>query len=178
VDLVPTALRADHPRPGGGSLPDILVAVSPSIPSPSKLIKSATSAAVQLLGANRPSVGNQAEPVVMLTPPVPEHAPRAARVGKYDQALTSFVVRRPGVTVAQAAEELGVDPTALYPVIRRLEAHGQLVKRGRGLQPVLAGDGQSPKSRREIERLWCNQGHWWERARARGPKPKRCPDHR
>jgi len=33
----------------------------------------------------------------------------------------------------QAAQELGVDATALYPPIRRLEAAGALVKLGREL---------------------------------------------
>jgi transposase-like protein len=37
--------------------------------------------------------------------------------------------------VAQAAREIGVDPTALYPVIRRLEQLGRLRKLGRELHP-------------------------------------------
>lgn len=102
---------------------------------------------------------------------------RPGRVGKHDEALISLVVRRPGVTVAQAAGELDVHPTALYPVIRRLEVRGQLAKRGRGLHPTLTNGGQPSKSD-EHERLWCEQGHWWERPRTRGPKPKHCPDHR
>ena len=76
--------------------------------------------------------------------PLPDRAPstkeaatpvRGGRAGKYDEALTQLVARRPGVTVAQAAEELGVDATALYPPIRRLEAAGALVKLGRELHP-------------------------------------------
>ena len=67
-------------------------------------------------------------------PPV---SPPPSRGGarKYDEALTQLVARRPGVTVAQAAQELGVDATALYPPIRRLEAAGALVKVGRELHP-------------------------------------------
>ncbi len=42
---------------------------------------------------------------------------------------------RPGITVAQAAAELGVPATALYPVIRRLETRAALVKLGRELHP-------------------------------------------
>jgi len=45
------------------------------------------------------------------------------------------VTANPGLTVAQAAGELGVPATALYPVIRRLEARGALVKLGRELHP-------------------------------------------
>jgi hypothetical protein len=76
--------------------------------------------------------------------PLPDRSPstkeaatpvRGGRAGKYDEALTQLVARRPGVTVAQAAEELGVDATALYPPIRRLEAAGALVKLGRELHP-------------------------------------------
>lgn len=61
--------------------------------------------------------------------------PGRGRQGKYDEALTQLVARRPGITVAQAAQELGVDATALYPPIRRLEAAGALVKLGRELHP-------------------------------------------
>jgi hypothetical protein len=43
---------------------------------------------------------------------------------------------RPGLTVRQAAQELGVDPTGLYPVVRRLEKRGDLRKNGRALEPV------------------------------------------
>lgn len=107
--------------------------------------------------------------------PLPELPLEKAR--KYDQPLTALVVRRPGVTVAQAAEELRVDATALYPVIRRLEARGELAKHGRGLQPIPRAGGASSKGD-ALEGLWCEQGHWWNRTRAHGPKPKRCPEHR
>jgi len=49
---------------------------------------------------------------------------------RYDAPLIALVVARPGITVAQAAQEIGVDATALYPVIRRLEQHGRLRKLG------------------------------------------------
>lgn len=62
-------------------------------------------------------------------------APAASRAGKYDAALTAVVSSRPGITVAQAAAELGVPDTALYPVIRRLETRAALVKLGRELHP-------------------------------------------
>ena len=44
--------------------------------------------------------------------------------------------RGPGLTVAQLAAELGVDRTALYRVIRRLEADGRMVKRGATIHPA------------------------------------------
>ncbi len=58
-----------------------------------------------------------------------------APTGKYDAVLTAVVSARPGVTVAQAAEQLGVPATVLYPVIRRLETRAALVKLGRELHP-------------------------------------------
>lgn len=152
--------------------------MSPLLPNPSKLVKSAKGTAARLLGSTRPILNGRAGPVDLPTAPARDVPSRPGRVGKYDEALVSLVARRPGVTVAEAAGELDVHPTALYPVIRRLEVRGQLVKRGRELQPTLTADAQSPKSGAH-ERLWCDQGHhWWERPRSRGPKPKRCPDHR
>lgn len=64
----------------------------------------------------------------------PSPVPAAgARVGKYDVALVEIATQRPGVTVAEAAEEIGVPASGLYPTIRRLESQGRLEKRGRGL---------------------------------------------
>lgn len=60
------------------------------------------------------------------------HAPASRQIRR---ALTQLLARRPGVTVAQAANELDVDSTALYPPIWRLEAAGALVKLGRELHP-------------------------------------------
>lgn len=70
------------------------------------------------------------------TEPATITAPRASRAGKYDEPLLTLIATRPGITVAQAAEELGVPATALYPTIRRLQPAGQLVKRGRELHPA------------------------------------------
>lgn len=150
--------------------------MSPSLPSPSKLIKTTAATAARLLGSSRSNVDSTELSVEMATPRAPGDTPRAGRTGKRDQALIAAIARRPGLTVAQAAGELNVDPTALYPVIRRLEARKQLVKRGRVLQPVLEAEG--PSTSRRLERLWCDHEHWWDRPLTRGPKPKRCPDHR
>lgn len=86
-------------------------------------------------------------PVRLLRAILPSAAPRAAaepldpapapavggRVGKYDAALLEIAAKRPGVTVAVAAAEIGVLASGLYPTIRRLESQGRLEKRGRGL---------------------------------------------
>lgn len=73
-------------------------------------------------------------------------APRQ-RVGRYDAQL---VEERPGITVAQAAASIGVHPTALYPIIKRLEARGRISKRGRELHASADGrtlDGSSSGAR-------------------------------
>ena len=52
------------------------------------------------------------------------------------EAVVAAVVERPGITVAEVGDGLGVDPTSLYRVIRRLEADGRLRKVGRTLHPA------------------------------------------
>jgi len=47
-----------------------------------------------------------------------------------------IVAGQPGITVAQAADQLGLPASGLYPTIRRLQSTGQLVKQGRGLHPA------------------------------------------
>jgi hypothetical protein len=68
---------------------------------------------------------------------------RAAREGgtrgvgaRRREQIAALVARRPGLTVAQLAAELGVDRTALYRVVRRLEDDGRVVKRGATVHPV------------------------------------------
>jgi hypothetical protein len=52
------------------------------------------------------------------------------------EEVVALVAERPGLTVAQLAAELSVDRTALYRVIRRLEADGRVVKRGATVHPA------------------------------------------
>jgi len=71
-------------------------------------------------------------------------APRKARAGSRrrtppagrEQQLLELVRARPGITVREAGQDFGVDPTSLYRLVRRLEQNGQLRKKGRGLEPV------------------------------------------
>jgi CRP-like cAMP-binding protein len=56
--------------------------------------------------------------------------------------LLAVVNSQPGVTVREVASRLGVDPTSLYRIVRRLEADGALQKRGRELVP--AGSPDTP----------------------------------
>src|SRR4051794_36385891 len=59
-----------------------------------------------------------------------------ATPGQRQQQLLDLVRTKPGVTVRDAAAELGVDPTGLYRVVRRLEERGDVRKNGRQLEPA------------------------------------------
>jgi hypothetical protein len=65
----------------------------------------------------------------------PPRARRNSRPGQREQQLLELVRGRPGITVREAGNELGVDPTGLYRVVGRLEQRGELRKKGRNLQP-------------------------------------------
>ncbi len=61
-------------------------------------------------------------------------APLRRRERRQDQVL-ELVRREPGCTVADIAQRLGVDPTSLYRIVRKLERSGEIVKDGRRLKP-------------------------------------------
>ena len=61
---------------------------------------------------------------------------RGATPGQRQQQLLELVRNRPGITVREAATELGIDPTGLYRVVRRLEGSGDVRKNGRRLEPA------------------------------------------
>jgi hypothetical protein len=62
-----------------------------------------------------------------------------AAPGQRAEQLMALVRARPGVTVREAAAELGVDPTSLYRIVHRLEQRGELSKNGRSLEPAGGG---------------------------------------
>jgi Winged helix-turn-helix DNA-binding len=62
----------------------------------------------------------------------------AASPGSRQQEVLRLVNQRPGITVPELGKELGVDPTGLYQIVRRLESRGQIRKDGRQLQPLAA----------------------------------------
>ena len=63
-------------------------------------------------------------------------ARRRTPAGGREQQLLELVRARPGITVREAGQEFGVDPTSLYRLVRRLEQNGRLRKTGRSLEPV------------------------------------------
>jgi transcriptional regulator with GAF, ATPase, and Fis domain len=62
--------------------------------------------------------------------------------GQREQQVLELVRARPGITVAEAGKELGVDPTGLYRVVHRLEQRGDVVKTGRALEPAPAASAR------------------------------------
>jgi hypothetical protein len=61
-----------------------------------------------------------------------------AAPGSRQQDVLRLVNERPGISVPELGKELGVDPTGLYQIVRRLEGRGAVRKDGRRLQPVAA----------------------------------------
>jgi hypothetical protein len=122
--------------------------------------------------ADRFTAGAKQESGASTSEPQTAPAARRPRIGKHDEHLIALVQARPGLTVAETAEEMRLHPTALYPIIRRLEDRHQLAKIGRELHPFDAA--ATPGT----ELLWCAAGHRWARATTRGRKPLRCPKHR
>jgi transcriptional regulator with GAF, ATPase, and Fis domain len=61
-----------------------------------------------------------------------------AAPGQRGEQLLALVRERPGVTVAEAGKELGVDPTGLYRIVHRLEQRGDVRKNGRELHAMSA----------------------------------------
>jgi Winged helix-turn-helix DNA-binding len=62
----------------------------------------------------------------------------AAAPGSRQQDVVRLVGERPGISVPDLGKELGVDPTGLYQIVRRLETRGVIRKDGRALRPVAA----------------------------------------
>lgn len=59
----------------------------------------------------------------------------AARVNRSEDVLR-LITENPGTTVAEIGKRLGVDPTSLYRVVRRLEQQGRVSKSGRAIHPA------------------------------------------
>jgi hypothetical protein len=56
-----------------------------------------------------------------------------AGAGQRRQQVLEAVATRPGITVREIGEQLGVDPTSLYRSVRELERGGEIEKRGTAL---------------------------------------------
>ena len=60
----------------------------------------------------------------------------AVAPGSRQQEFCGWSVERPGISVPELGKELGVDPTGLYQIVRRLEGRGAIRKDGRELRSV------------------------------------------
>ena len=61
---------------------------------------------------------------------------RSSSAGARAQEALDLVTARPGITVAELAEELGIGPTYLYRVMPALEREAKVRKEGRGYVPA------------------------------------------
>lgn len=65
-----------------------------------------------------------------------KHGGSRRRRSLRSEQLAEIVRKRPGITVREAADEMRVDATSLYRVVRQLEQEGHVKKQGRQLQPA------------------------------------------
>lgn len=83
-----------------------------------------------------PRARTPAKPRAASTAPASSGATPARSGGRREQLL-ALVVDQPGITVAQAGKQFGInDATGLYRVARRLQDEGLVRKRGPGLHPT------------------------------------------
>jgi hypothetical protein len=64
----------------------------------------------------------------------PRRERRQAPPGQRRQQILTLVTERPGITVREIGNELGVDPTSLYRIVRELDRAGEIVKEGLNLR--------------------------------------------
>jgi DNA-binding IclR family transcriptional regulator len=61
---------------------------------------------------------------------------RPRGTGKRAQQALELVRARPGITISELAESMGIHANYLYRVMPTLESEGQVVKRDRGWHPA------------------------------------------
>ena len=101
---------------------------SASVTTPSRRRRSSRAAA-----AGTTAAATKRNASAKRTPP---RSRGSAAPGQRSEQLLELVRARPGITVREVGTELGVDPTSLYRVVKRLEDSGQVRKTGRALEPV------------------------------------------
>ena len=65
----------------------------------------------------------------------PTGAGRAGNSARAEQAQ-KLIAKKPGVTVAELSQTMGIGPTYLYRLLPRLEREGKLRKVGKGYHPA------------------------------------------
>jgi CRP-like cAMP-binding protein len=89
--------------------------------------------------ARRPRTTRTARPAARRAQP---SRPRGRRVGntRANQAL-ELVRSRPGITIPEIAQQLGIEPNYLYRVMPKLVGEGQVTRQGQGWHPATNGAG-------------------------------------
>jgi Winged helix-turn-helix DNA-binding len=74
----------------------------------------------------------RARPAAAESKPEPGTRQRANR----REDIVRLVQQRPGITIKQIGDELGIDPTGLYRPVRELQQQGAITKQGTQLNPA------------------------------------------
>ena len=130
------AAPAAKPAPGPARKP---AARKPAASKPAASKPAASKPAASKPAASKPAAPKRAAASAAAKPAAPRGGGarsrrNAAPPGERERQLLELVASRPGVTVREIAGELGVDPTGLYGIVRRLQAKGRLSKEGAGLR--------------------------------------------
>jgi hypothetical protein len=91
-------------------------------------------------GASAPARRRRRQPAAVSKPRTRRKPGTRASAGSRQEDVLRLIRQRPGVTVRDLGQELGVDSTGLYRVVRRLESDGQIRKEGRKLEPADGGN--------------------------------------
>ena len=87
--------------------------------------------------ATQPSAPPRRRAATSTTTPAVKPRPSRPRAGGRREDILALVLKRPGLTLTQVAEELGLkDATGRYPVARRLQDDGLVRKTGAHLHPT------------------------------------------
>jgi hypothetical protein len=111
-------------------------------PTPASAARVASTEAAETPAASKPAPRRPAARKPSARRPAANTAPKrggrrdAAKPGEREGQLLALVRERPGITVPEAAGQLGVDATGLYAIVRRLQSRYQVIKDGTALHPA------------------------------------------
>jgi len=84
--------------------------------------------------AHEPTVGAARRSKTAMATPA-SRGPRRPRVGDRAQEVLKLVQRHPGITIAEMAKRMKIQPNYLYRVFSHLEQDGKVTKRDKGYHP-------------------------------------------
>lgn len=115
-----------------------------SAPAPARAASSTAGPAKRNSAAKTTQQSKPSRRRAAKTPTTPAVKPRPsrARPGGRREDILALVLKRPGITLTQVADELGLkDATGLYPAARRLQDDGLVRKTGAQLHPTAKARG-------------------------------------